>query len=129
MDILIEQETALHQYDVRQNISEIERLLHPSFVEVGESGRSYNLETIIEMMKEERPSLAKIHSQEFQSIALEPSVHLLLYKSAVIDASGRVSHFAKRSSIWAFTGMNWQLKYHQARPARHLSWNSQRTIC
>ncbi|WP_434341054.1 hypothetical protein [Motilimonas cestriensis] len=47
MDILIEQEIALHQYDVRQNKAEIERLLHPDFKEVGESGTSYDYRSIV----------------------------------------------------------------------------------
>ncbi len=113
MNILIEQEIALHQYAVRQNRQEVARLLHPSFSEVGESGRSYDYKSIVEMMESERPSGAYIHSQDYECIELEPSVHLLTYKSARVDADGAKSNFVKRSSIWVFTGENWQMKYHQ----------------
>ena len=91
MDILIEQEIALHQYEVRQNKLEVTRLLHPSFREVGVSGRSY----------------------DFECIQLEFSVQLLLYKSVFVDEFGEFSHFAKRSSIWVLSDTQWQMKYHQ----------------
>jgi hypothetical protein len=113
MDILVEQEIALHQYEVRQNKSEIIRLLHPSFREVGESGSSYDYNSIVEMMEAEKPSKGYIHSQDYEKIHIEHSVQLLLYKSVSVDECGVVSHFAKRSSIWVLTGLQWQMKYHQ----------------
>ncbi|MEX0335760.1 DUF4440 domain-containing protein [Vibrio tubiashii] len=113
MDILIEQEKALHQFLVRKDKAERERLIHATFREVGKSGTSFDFETISEMMEGEEPSQVIIHSQDYECIQLEPSVQLLLYKSALISADGEISSYAKRSSIWAFTGCNWQLKYHQ----------------
>ncbi|EAQ66706.1 hypothetical protein MED121_12300 [Marinomonas sp. MED121] len=73
MDVLIEQERALHKYEVRQNQDIVARLLHPSFKEVGRSGNSYN----------------------YECIELEPSTELLLYKSAWVDESGAISAFIK----------------------------------
>jgi hypothetical protein len=113
MDILIEQEIALHQYEVRQNKLEVMRLLHPSFREVGKSGNSYDYQSTVEMMEHEKPSKGYIHSQEYECIQVELSVQLLLYKSAFVDEYGEESNFAKRSSIWIFTGACWQMKYHQ----------------
>lgn len=55
MDILIEQEIELHQHEIRQSKTDIERLIHPSFVEVGKSGTSYDFDSIIEMMEGEEP--------------------------------------------------------------------------
>ena len=118
MDILIEQEIALHQYDIRQNKAEIARLLHPSFKEVGKSGSSYGFQSIVEMMEAEDPSLSRIHSQDFECIQLEPSIQLLLYKSASVNERGEISDFAKRSSIWVLKGGQWQLKYHQGTPCQ-----------
>ncbi|HFG1570929.1 TPA: DUF4440 domain-containing protein, partial [Vibrio cholerae] len=37
MDILVEQEIELHQYEIRKSRADIERLIHPSFTEVGKS--------------------------------------------------------------------------------------------
>ncbi len=116
MDILIEQEIELHQYEIRQSKTDIERLIHPSFVEVGKSGTSYDFDSIIEMMEGEESSSTRIHSQRYECIQLEPSVQLLRYESALVSEFGEVSDFAKRRSIWAFTGTCWQLKYHQGTP-------------
>lgn len=113
MDILIEQEIALHQYEVRQSNPDIARLIHCDFREVGESGLSYDYQSIIAMMGNELPSNRFIHSQDYECIQLEASVQLLLYKSASVDDLGNSSHFAKRSSIWVLNGTQWQLKYHQ----------------
>lgn len=35
MEVIIEQEIALHQFEVRQDKVKIERLIHPDFREVG----------------------------------------------------------------------------------------------
>lgn len=113
MDILIEQEIALHQYEVRQNDAEVARLLHHSFIEVGKSGRTFDYSSIIELMKQEKPSNGYIHAQNFLVTQLEASVQLLRYESAYIGSDGVATHFAKRSSIWCFTGTGWQMKYHQ----------------
>ncbi|NOH73111.1 nuclear transport factor 2 family protein [Vibrio pectenicida] len=116
MDVLIEQEIALHQYETRQNLDEVARLLHPSFNEVGRSGRSFNYASIVEIMQSEKPSLGYIHSQGYDCIQLAPSVQLLLYKSAWVSDTGEINTFSKRSSIWVFTGQGWQMKYHQGTP-------------
>jgi hypothetical protein len=113
MDILIEQEIALQQYEIRQNKQEVARLLHPSFKEVGNTGMSFNYASIVEMMELEQPSDGQIHSQDFECIQLEPSVQLLLYKSASVANDGSITNFSKRSSIWVLSGDNWQIKYHQ----------------
>lgn len=113
MDILIEQEVALHQYDVRQNKLEVTRLLHPDFREVGVSGRSYDYESIVKRMGAEKSSKGHIHSQDYECIQIEPSAQLLLYRSVFVDEHGGFSHFAKRSSIWVLSGVQWQMKYHQ----------------
>ncbi|CED61193.1 Putative uncharacterized protein [Moritella viscosa] len=116
MNFLIEQEIALHQYEVRQNKADIIRLLHPEFREVGESGTSYDFQSINAMMEEEQASNGYIHSQDFECINLEASVQMLLYKSASVNELGIKSHFAKRVSIWVLDGEQWQLKYHQGTP-------------
>ena len=116
MDILIEQEIELHQYEIRQSLPDIERLIHPSFSEVGKSGSSYDFASIIEMMSSEEPSEVRVHSQNYECVQLEPSVQLLKYESALVAPSGETSDYAKRCSIWAFNGSRWQLKFHQGTP-------------
>ncbi|TOP55539.1 DUF4440 domain-containing protein, partial [Vibrio parahaemolyticus] len=70
----------------------------------------------IESMVSEEPPVGYIHSQDFEFIQLEASVQLLLYKTVWFSLDGNKSSFAKRSSIWVFTGQSWQLKYHQGTP-------------
>ncbi len=78
MEILIEQEIALHQHEVRTNKTEAERLLHPDFREVGISGMSFDHKSIMAMMEEEKPSSLRIHSQDYECIELSHNVMLLL---------------------------------------------------
>ncbi len=68
------------------------------------------------MMETEEPSEARVHSQNYECIQLEPSAQLLKYESAIIDGPGEITGYAKRCSIWIFTGKSWQLKYHQGTP-------------
>lgn len=84
MDISVEQEVELHQYETRQNKDDIERLIHPSFSEVGKSGYSYDFSSIVEMMQAEEPSSVRVHSQGYECTQLEPSVQLLKYQSALV---------------------------------------------
>ncbi len=116
MKILIEQEKALHKHDVRKSEQDVRRLLHPTFMEVGRSGETYDYDNVVDMMTQEHRSDSYLHSQDYQCIQLEPSVQLLIYKSAWITNDQAVSGFAKRSSIWVFTGDKWQMKYHQGTP-------------
>ncbi|MFT5505634.1 MAG: hypothetical protein ACI845_003715 [Gammaproteobacteria bacterium] len=113
MDLLIEQERALHQYEVRQNIVEVSRLIHSDFQEIGVSGTRYDFKSIVEMMQNEKMTKGYIHSQDYTVFKLAPSVYLLLYRSAWVDELGTRSRFARRSSIWVPNGDQWQLKYHQ----------------
>jgi len=113
---LIERETLLHKFEIRKNTEKVMELLHPSFLEVGRSGESYDLKSIIDMMKCEQPSLGHVHAQEFNCIEVEKNVQLLLYKSVWVAESGELSMFAKRSSLWVDNDNRWQIKYHQATP-------------
>ena len=55
MEVIIEQEIALHQFEVRQDKVKIERLIHPDFHEVGRLGNSYDFKSIVRMMEMEKP--------------------------------------------------------------------------
>jgi len=113
MDYLISQEIALHQFEVRKNEREISKLLHADFQEVGKSGRTFDYGSIVESIKLEEAPDYTVHSQDYEIIKLDGSAYLLLYKSALIDAQGRISSYAKRSSVWVKVGDVWKLRYHQ----------------
>ena len=116
MNIIIEKEVALHQFEVRTDKTQVLKLLHADFKEVGESGNSYTLKSILDHLGQEQPNSGQIHSQEFESFELSPETYLLLYKSVRVNVDGKYSNFAKRSSIWSLTENGWQMKYHQGTP-------------
>ncbi len=118
MDILIEQEVLLHNFETRTNEGKVSRLIHPEFQEVGKSGRTFGYESIIQAMKAENLSNSKVHSQDFEIIELAPTAYLLLYQSAIVDEFGEVSNHAKRSSIWVKSEHSWMLRYHQGTPCQ-----------
>jgi hypothetical protein len=113
MDILIEQEIALHQVWFNSNKAVVERFLHPEFREVDESGRSVSFNEIIAFMDNNKQSENSIHAQDYEFTTLESNSILLLYKSALLKPTGEVSGFAKRVSVWVKTDNLWQMKYHQ----------------
>lgn len=113
MKTLIEKEKALHQPHIRTSAEQLKALLHPSFLEVGRDGDSFDLESIISLLEEEESSDFLIHSQDYQSSELAPDVYLLLYNSVQIDSDGSYNHYAKRSSIWVKDQNHWKMKYHQ----------------
>ena len=113
MQIIIEQEIALHQVWFITNKSVVERLLHSEFKEVDESGRSHNFNEIVSFMDDEKHSEDRVHSQDYECINLESNTILLLYKSALLKPTGEYSSFAKRSSLWVQSDNLWQMKYHQ----------------
>lgn len=121
MEVLIQQELALHKPDVRKNISQIRQLLHVDFQEVGASGETYSKDSIIALMDAEPAATSHIHAQGFETVPLSDRVYLLLYKSCLVQDGNRYDNFAKRSSIWVneneVNGSRfWQIKYHQGTP-------------
>jgi hypothetical protein len=115
---IIELERSLHLFSVRQNKKRRRKLLHPEFYEIGRSGKSYNYDEINAMMDAEQQSKGRVHSQEYDVIALTPSIYQLIYKSAWIDEAGVASFHSKRSSIWIKHKKQWQLKYHHGTPCQ-----------
>lgn len=113
MDILIEQEIALHQVWFNSNKAVVEHFLHPEFREVDESGRSVSFNEILAFMDNNKHSDNRIHAQDYEFTTLESNSMLLLYKSALLKPTGEVSGFAKRVSVWVKTDNLWQMKYHQ----------------
>ena len=116
MEILIQKELSLHQFDIRTNQDSLSTLLHPEFLEVGKSGKTYNYQSIIESMGLEKRTDSSIHSQDYECIRLDNNAYLILYRTAVIDRKGAASDYAKRSSVWIYDGEEWKLRYHQGTP-------------
>lgn len=113
MEILIENEIKLHQFEIRTDEREVAKLVHSEFLEVGKSGRTFDYRSVVESMSLEKQTGAVVHSQDYQCIKLEENTFLVLYKSAVIEKEGVIGGFAKRSSVWVKDGVQWKLRYHQ----------------
>jgi hypothetical protein len=109
-------EVELHHPGVRCSRERLEFLLHPEFHEVGRSGRTYNRETVVSHLAAQRvhPVVA---SDSFTLSELGPGAVLLTYRSAHVEAEGRLVNHTLRSSVWLKTVAGWQLRYHQGTPA------------
>jgi hypothetical protein len=61
-------EVALHQYDVRADIDKLTELLHPKYIEIGFSGRTYDFRSIIDSLLSESSSGFEVWSQDYEYI-------------------------------------------------------------
>ncbi|MFC8501506.1 DUF4440 domain-containing protein [Pedococcus sp. NPDC057267] len=87
-------------------------LLHPDFREVGQSGRVWDRDSILDMLEAEaHAGPVAIRAEELVPTALAEDVVLLTYVS--VSAQGR----AHRSSVWVRRDGRWQLLHHQGTPA------------
>ena len=116
LELLRQQEQALHEPGVRKDPAALGRLLHQEFLEVGRSGRRYDLQQMFTLLLSEEPEGApapRIHAQDFELQILAPDLALLLYRSAHIDAQMQVHRHSRRSSLWQHVGQVWQMRFHQ----------------
>lgn len=109
-------EVELHHPGVRCDRARLLALLHPDFHEVGRSGRTYDRDTVIEALLQERDMPAVV-SDAFAVATLAPSVALLSYRSADLQPDGGRTRHALRSSLWLLGPQGWQLRHHQGTPA------------
>jgi len=115
LEELQELESALHQPAVRRSIAELDRLLHPRFREFGRSGRSYTKSDVLTNLPAGQES-SVVWSQEFEVEPLAEGLALLTYRSAQVDAEGRLTRHTNRSSLWQHTDRGWQMLFHQGTP-------------
>jgi len=117
LELLRQQEQALHEPGVRKDPAALFRLLHPQFLEIGRSGRRYDLQQMLSLLLSDEPDGAptppRIHAQDFELQVLAPDLALLLYRSAHIDAQDQVHRHSRRSSLWQHVGQVWQMRFHQ----------------
>ncbi|TQV75536.1 nuclear transport factor 2 family protein [Aliikangiella marina] len=102
-----DKEVALHRPEIRSDLTQLVRLIHPSFIEVGYSGKVYDFESITQSLTQQPESDYQIVASEFEYKELSPSVILLIYKTERIDNAGNISRQAMRSSIWIREAGNW----------------------
>lgn len=108
-------EISLHQSDVRNDVNKVKALLHPRFIEIGYSGKTYNLESTLEALANEKPSTSEVYSKHYEFIDLASNIIQVLYVSAD-SGDGELSRHAKRSSIWINISGSWVMQFHQGTP-------------
>lgn len=110
-----DRELALHLGSVRNNESQVERVLHPEFREFGRSGATYTrAEAMAALLTE--VSTGSLASQDWHFSVLANDVVLVTYRTAFVDELGARSHYTNRSSLWKCSNSVWQVVFHQGTP-------------
>jgi hypothetical protein len=127
-ELLRQQEQALQEPNVRNDPAALGRLLHTEFLEIGRSGRRYDLQQMLTYLISAEPEgspAPRIHAQDFELQILAPDLALLLYRSAHIDAQKQVQRHSQRSSLWQQVGTVWQMRFHQGTACEPFALNLQ----
>lgn len=108
---VIDNELRLLRPEVRNTASEVERLLHPDFVEFGASGRRWSRDDMVAAIGSMFADDDAPTAREVEAVRLAESVVLVTYVTE--GPRGR----ARRSSVWrkASDGA-WQVYFHQGTP-------------
>lgn len=108
-------ERELQSRATRGDAARLRELLSPDFVEIGASGRRWDLESILELLRAEaaHPATHAIVMTPLEGRVLAPGVVQVFWDS---DQAGRR---ARRTSLWQRGPRGWQLTYHQATPLPH----------
>jgi hypothetical protein len=100
--------------EIRSSPDALRSLLAEDFMEIGSSGRIWNLEAVVESLAGQAPFTASI--EQFSVKPLAPGVALTTYR-IVVTAAGAVQRTTMRSSIWVQREGRWRLVFHQGTPA------------
>ncbi|MFF9562165.1 RNase H family protein [Leifsonia sp. NPDC014704] len=93
---------------VRSDASRLAELLHPSFEEIGRSGRLWGRDAIISELAVEDDQAAAMELLAVDRVAPET----LLLTARTTDARGATL----RSSLWVRSSGRWRLRFHQGTP-------------
>jgi hypothetical protein len=115
MDNLRTLEVAIHRHEVRTSIDKLTELLHPGFIEIGYSGKTYDFNSMLENLPK-LPLDFIVWSQDYEFYEYAPNIVQVNYLSANLEKDGSLSRHAKRTSIWVKESSNWQMRFHQGTP-------------
>lgn len=110
-------ELELHHPGVPCTRGRLEALLHPSFDEIGRSGRRYDRSTVIEVLAAQLQPPAVV-SDDFDLRMLSAGWALLRYRSEHPAVGGGAPEAALRTSLWKRESVGWQLVHHQGTPVK-----------
>lgn len=107
---VLELERELQSPSTRGDAARLQELLSPTFIEIGASGRRWNLRSILELLAQETadPNMAAIGIENLQGRHLGEDMIQVFWDST------RKEHRARRTSLWQRRDDRWQIIYHQA---------------
>lgn len=98
--------------DVRSDPGRVGELLHDEFVEFGSTGRVYTKQTLLDMLRHQRPSTVVV--RDFTVRQLESDTALVTYRTV-----GQAGQQARRSSVWIRQDGVWKMAFHQGTRITH----------
>ena len=114
MHEVIELERTLWNPQSRNDPDVVDRLLHPDYLEVGSTGRTWTRSEILKPVGDFTAELT-----DFATAELAPGVMLVTYTSVVpelSDVDEVTKRPVRRSSLWLQIDGRWCLRYHQGTP-------------
>ncbi|SEH97799.1 MULTISPECIES: ribonuclease HI family protein [unclassified Leifsonia] len=101
-------ERELLEPGVRSDASRLAALLHPSFEEIGRSGRVWGRDALISELADEDSPAGELDVLGIDRVAPDA----LLLTTRTVDARGATL----RSSLWVRSSGRWRLRFHQGTP-------------
>lgn len=111
LDHVLQLEQELQTPECRADEARLRELLAPDFVEIGASGRRWDLESILAMLREERAEDDGVIT--LTGLAARPLATGVVQVCWESDRGGRR---ARRTSIWCRRVNGWQQVHHQGTP-------------
>lgn len=109
LSIVLDLERELQSPQVRRDLHRLTELLAPTFIEIGASGRRWDLPGILAMLAEET---AAGDVREIDMVGLEGRELAAGVIQTFWDSHREVRR-ARRTSVWCQTPTGWQQVYHQ----------------
>lgn len=108
-DLIKNLETELLRPEVRKSKKRLDELLADDFYEIGESGKKYNKQDILNDL----PKQAEVDFtiQNFNAVEISPGIILATYQIEKEIAGNKTSSL--RSSFWQNKNGKWQIIFHQ----------------
>ena len=107
-EVVARLERELLEPAVRSDASRLAELLHPSFAEIGRSGRLWGRDVIVSELADEDAPAAAIEVLGVDRV----SGDAMLLTARTTDARGATL----RSSLWVRSSGRWRLRFHQGTP-------------
>ncbi|QFG67515.1 DUF4440 domain-containing protein [Ornithinimicrobium pratense] len=107
---VLELERELQSPSTRGDADRLRKLLSPTFIEIGASGRRWDRRSILDLLVQETadPSTAGIRIDNLTGRQLTEDMIQVFWDST------RKDRRARRTSLWQRRDGRWQLIYHQA---------------